>query len=197
MKSRQTKAEQSEATLKKFMQVGREMFTERGYANTFTGDVVERMGITRGALYHHFGNKEGLFAAVLADVQAEVGERVEAAASAVHDPWDQLVAGCHAFLEAALDRHVQQIMLIDAPAVIGWHEWRRQDAENAMSLLGESLGELMAGGRMIPLPLEALTHLLSGAMNEAALWIAGADEPERALADAKTALDGVLTRLRL
>lgn len=146
--------------------------------------------MTRGALYHHFGSKDRLFKAVLLKIQQKVGAKVEEAAAQSADRWLQLTLGCRAFLKASLDAQVRQIMLIDAPSVVGWETWRQQDAENAMAGLRSSLLELLEHGELVTQPIEALTHLLSGAMNEAALWIAKSQDSEQALGEALHAKQG-------
>ena len=196
MVGRRTKAEQRAVTTRRLLLAGRDTFAEQGYAETSTEEIVRRAGVTRGALYHHFTDKEALFAAVLADVQRDVARLVEAAANRESDRWEQLRAGCRAFLEASLDPQVQRIMLLDAPAVLGWEAWRRLDAEHAMRLLREGLETLVGTGVIAPLPVDALTHLLSGAMNEAALWIAQSARTEESLAKATAALDRLLAGLR-
>jgi AcrR family transcriptional regulator len=191
---RMTKAQQRDITTARLIEVACEIFARDGYANAATEDIVQQAGVTRGALYHHFGSKEGLFQAVLATIQQRVGQRVEAASAQHQDIWAQLIAGCDAFLEVSLDPQIQRILLVDAPSVLGWSLWRELDAQHSMASLHEALNEL---GREIPLPpLDALTHLLSGAMNEAALWIAQSDQPEQALIDAKRALKHMLLALR-
>jgi AcrR family transcriptional regulator len=193
---RKTKSEQREATRRALIKVGRAMFTHSGYAQTATEDIVQRAGVTRGALYHHFSHKEGLFKAVLEEVQQEVAGNIEKAASQHDGRWEQLVSGCRAFLVAGIDPEVQQIMLIDAPAVLGWETWRQMDASTSMKSLKEILALLIAEGIIRPQPLDALTHLLSGAMNEAVLWIARAQEPEQALTEATATLETLLEALR-
>lgn len=195
-KERQTKATQRAATIRELIRVGREVFAQQGFARASTEEIVQRAGLTRGALYHHFSGKEGLFRAVLEDVQQDVARRVAEAAGRTTTPWEQLLAGCRAFLTASLDPHIQQIMLIDAPAVLGWEVWRRLDAEHSMKLLEDALHALVEAGQIEPLPVDALTHLLSGAMNEAALWIARSDRTEQALADASLTLEYLLEALR-
>jgi hypothetical protein len=138
-----------------------------------------------------------LFTAVVNAVQADVGQRVLAAAERSPDAWESLLAGCVAFLEASLDPQVQRVMLIDAPAVLGWSHWRDLDAQYSMASLRSALAELIENGQMVALPLDALAHLLSGAMNEAALWIAQAEEPQAALRDGETALRRLLEGLRV
>jgi AcrR family transcriptional regulator len=192
---RLTKAQQREATITRLTEIARQVFTEQGYANAATEDIVAQAGVTRGALYHHFGSKEGLFLAVVEAVQQDVGQRVEAAAAHHTDVWDQLLAGCAAFLGASRDPQVQRIMLLDAPAVLGWTVWRELDARYSMSALRAALAELMTNGQLMPLPLDALTHLLSGAMNEAALWVAQSADPH-ALDEAVQTLTQLLMGLR-
>lgn len=195
--ARRTKAEQRETTARKLVQVGREVFAQQGYARAATEEIVQRAGVTRGALYHHFSSKEGLFRAVLDDVQQDVARRIDEAASQADDRWEQLRIGCRTFLTASSDPEVRQIMLIDGPAVLGWETWRRMDAENSARLLHASLRELGEAGTLKPLPLDALAHLLSGAMNEAALWIAGSAQTQQALSDALAALEQLLEGVRL
>lgn len=191
-----TKAEQREATKRKLIDIAREMFTTSGYAGAAMEDLVEQAGVTRGALYHHFGSKEGLFRAVLVEIQTEVGQRILQASERERDPWSQLVGGCRAFLEASLDPAIQRIMLVDAPAVLGWETWRQIDAEQSGQLLEDILMILKNRGLIKPLSTAALTRLLSGAMNEAALWIAQADHPKKALKEAVATLETLLGALR-
>jgi hypothetical protein len=110
--------------------------------------------------------------------------------------WGQFVAGCRAFLAVATDPAIQRILLIDAPAVLGWERWRAIDAEHGTRSLREILAALHADGIIGGVSVEALTHLLTGAMNEAALWIAGREQPEAALAEAEAALERLFVALR-
>ncbi len=195
--SKITKAQQREATTERLIEVAAEIFTRDGYASAATEEIVHLAGVTRGALYHHFGSKEGLFAAVLADIQRGVAQRIESVTAAYDDIWDQLVAGSIVFLEVSIDPQVQRIMLIDAPAVLGWSLWRELDAQNSMRSLREALSELIKKHQLPQLPLDALTHLLSGAMNEAALWIAQSGNPQVALSEATQSLKYILEALRV
>ncbi|QDB79418.1 TetR/AcrR family transcriptional regulator [Georgenia wutianyii] len=167
-----SRADQREATAAAFVSEARALFAREGYAAVPPARIVEAVGRTKGALYHHFGSKLGLFRAVVEQVQREVGARVAAAAEQHTDPWDQLVAGCEAFVAAGADPDVRRIMLVDAPAVLGWAEWRAMDEASSGRLLAEVLTELVEEGTLEPQPVEPLVRLLSGAMNEAALWLA-------------------------
>lgn len=124
-----------------------------------------------------------------------VADQVSAAAEQRSDPWDKLVAGCEAFLASNADPEIRQIMLIDAPAVLGWDEWRSMDEASSGKLLVEVLGELIDQEIVAPQPVEPIARLLSGAMNEAAVWLAETDSPN-ALADTLAALRRLLESLR-
>jgi AcrR family transcriptional regulator len=181
---KRSKAQQKEDTTKKLKAIALQMFAEQGYAAVAMEDMIKQVGMTRGAIYHHFGSKEGLFRAVLDDIQQEIAERILNESGKTTDLWEQLLKGCYAFLSASLEREIQQIMLIDAPAVLGWNVWRALDEKYSMSLLLELLTEMREQQMIRPLSVDSLTHLLSGAMNEAALWIASAPEKEKALEEA-------------
>src|SRR6516165_10537526 len=122
VKSRQ--AENSAATRAALVKVARKLFAERGYTEAATEEVVRRARVTRGALYHHFRDKQDLFRAVLHEEERKLAGTVTAAAATEPDPWRALKAGSEAFLDACLDPAVRQIVLIDAPAVLGWEDYR-------------------------------------------------------------------------
>lgn len=196
MQRRIGKAEQREATMARLLEVARQAFATHGYAAAATEEIVRQAGVTRGALYHHFGSKEGLFRAVLAQVHAEVGQRIGAAADAAADGWQALREGCRAFLVAANDPAIQRIMLVDGPAVLGWSAWRTLDEQHSMHQLQEHLALLMQQGVVRDQPVAALAHLLSGAMNELALWIAQQPDAAQAAQQAWDVLERVLEGLR-
>jgi AcrR family transcriptional regulator len=191
-----TKAAQREATTKRLLEIARQQFTKHGYAKTATETIVEEAGVTRGALYHHFGSKDGLFKAVVEVVQQDVAARIEKAVIKRNDPWEQLFIGCKTFLTASMEADIQQIMLVDAPAVLGFETWRKIDSQNSMRLLRESVQEL-ADKKIIQTPsAEAFTHLLSGAMNEAALWVARSANPKQTLTEAIKTLEHWLNSIK-
>jgi AcrR family transcriptional regulator len=191
-----TRAEQREATRRTLVAVGRRLFAGRGYAAVGLAEIVREAGVTKGALYHHFDGKAALFRAVLEEVQQEVAARVATAADAEDDPWQQLQAGCAAFIRAAADPDVQRIMLIDGPAVLGWNEWRAIDETASARHLAEALTALAESGVIAPQPIAPLTRLLSGAMNEAVLWLAQSAGPGD-LDDTLAALARLLEGLRV
>ncbi|MEU3015698.1 TetR/AcrR family transcriptional regulator [Nocardia asteroides] len=189
------RTQQREETRLLLLAQSRRLFAAKGYAAVGLSEIVAASGVTKGALYHHFDSKADMFREVLTQVQQEVGDQVAAAADAEPDPWTQLTAGCAAFLRAGADPRVQRIMLIDGPAVLGWHEWRALDEANAARHLHEALAALVAAGILAPQPVAPLTQLLSGAMNEAALWLATTTDPD-ALPATIAALDRLLAGLR-
>ena len=194
--TRGARAQQRERTRTALLDVSRRLFATRGYAAVGLAEIVGTAGVTKGALYHHFeGGKTDLFRAVLAQVQAEVARTVVAAAAAEDDPWERLTAGCRAFLTASTDPAVRRIMLVDGPAVLDWSEWWAMDEAEAASHLAELLTALVDAGILVRRPVAPLTRLLSGAMNEVALWLAGSDRPEDR-DDAVAALARLLEALR-
>lgn len=188
--------EETAITIQTLIEVARTHFTERGYADAALEEIVQEAGLTRGALYHHFGNKKGLFQAVLDTVQKEVAERVETQAAKSGDVWEQLILGCRAFITAAVEPRNKRIMLLDGPAVLGWEEWRRMDEQNSMRLLRAQLQFMQQQGELRQVAVDALTHMLSGAMNEAALWIAQAAEDEQAYEESMSVISLLLEGLR-
>ncbi|MEQ3551460.1 TetR/AcrR family transcriptional regulator [Pseudonocardia nematodicida] len=190
------RAEQRERTRVALLDAAERLFTRDGYGAVGLPAVVAAAGVTKGALYHQFEGKAALFAAVLDRVQARVADRVVAAAQAQPEPWDQLVAGCGAFLEAGTEPAVARIMLVDGPAVLGWQAWRELDEQNSGRHLAEALAALVAHGEIEPQPLEPLARLLSGAMNELAMWLAAEDASAADREGARIALDRTLAGLR-
>jgi len=191
---RRTKAE-SEATATAILGAARELYAARGFAAVPVEEVAAACGVTRGAVYHHFGSRVGLFAAVHADVMASVAADVERAADGC-DPWEGLEAGCRAFLQAVVADDARQVVLVDGPAVLGWERWREDDARSSGRLLEEVLAELADAGHVRPDDVAVTSALLSGAMNEAALWVAAAPDRSRALAQAWEALRRLLPGIR-
>ena len=194
-----TKKEQSRSTISRLLRVAMQEFSEKGYSGASTERIVKNAEVTRGALYHHFKNKQDLFLAVFRMAQEDIGKKIEQAAEQADHPWDELVFGCYGFLEASSDPVLQQIVVIDAPWVLDWNSYREVDnprPETGLSLLQECLEDLLSKKIIEPLPIDALTHLLSGAMDEAAVWVAQSDNPKEALNNAKIALKKLLEGIK-
>ncbi len=184
---------QGKATVQHLISVARWLFSERGYSAVSTEDIVQAAGVTRGALYHHFFSKKQLFLAAFEDAEKEIAGRIEQSAATAPDLWIGFISGCRAFLEACMDPRLHRIVIVDAPAVLGWETWRRVDAVHGMSLLKEGLRELMRKGKIKSQPVDALAHLLSGAMNEAALMISQSARPKRRLEEIMATLEWLLS----
>jgi len=173
---RRSQADRTAATRGALVRAGRELFAERGYADAGQEEIVERAGVTRGALAHHFGTKRALFAAVVETVERDLCEGIAIAAMAGQDPREQLRLGCLAFLDAAMDPAVRRIVLLDAPAVLGWQAWRELEAVYGLGLLIEALGQVMEAGLIARRPVQPVAHLLLASLNEAAMLVANAED---------------------
>ena len=194
--SSRTQRERSEATRSALMSAARELFAERGYADVGTEEIVKAAGLTRGALYHHFGGKCELFEAVYEEIEREVSERIAADALSGADPVDALRAGARAFLEHCLEPEVQRIVLLDAPSVLGWERWREIGARYGLGLIEATLQAAMDAGEISPAPVKPLAHVLLGALDEAAMAVARAEDPAAASDEMETVLGGMLDGLR-
>ncbi|WP_109209305.1 MULTISPECIES: TetR/AcrR family transcriptional regulator [Microbacterium] len=176
-------------TARRVREVAGERFAAEGFGTASVDDIARRAGVTRGAVYHHYDGKLGLFRAVVESLQSEIAARVVAEAEKQTDAAAQLRAGSHAFLDAITDDRAARVLLVDAPAALGWPQWRELDAAASGRELREAI---VALGTVAPELVDALTAQLSGAMNEAALWLADRPGDERARAAAHAALDLVL-----
>jgi AcrR family transcriptional regulator len=190
-------AQRSEATRKALVDVGRKLFAKRGYADVGTEEIVRRAGVTRGALYHHFSGKEDLFRAVAEQVEEEMTRRSAEAALAHQDPWEQQRAGWEAFLDACLDPAVQRIILLDAPSVLGPKAWREIASKYGLALVQFGLQSLIEAGLIEEQPIDPLAHLVIGALSEAAVVIAQAEDTQGARAEMGAALERLMTGLRV
>lgn len=191
------KAQRSEATRGALVAAARELFAARGYAGVATEEIVRRAGVTRGALYHHFSGKDDLLRAVLHELARELAEASAAAAVTESDQWRQILAAVEAFLDACTDPAVQRIMMIDAPSVLGWEEWREIDTQYGLGLVKASLQAAMESGLIAEQPVDPLAHLLVGALDEAAMYIARADDVGAARREMGTSVERMLAGLRI
>ncbi len=190
------KALQSEKTRGELVRVARKLFEARGFAGTGTEDVVRRAGVTRGALYHQFRDKKALFVAVVEELEREMTERIQLAVDAETEPWARLQAGYLAVLDACTEHDIRQILLLDAPAVLGVERWRTVEADYGLGLLSRGLEAIMKAGRMKPLPVRAMAHLLLGAISEGALMIASDEDRGKARREVAAGLQQLLDSLK-
>ena len=189
-------AERSAHTRRVLLDVARDLFATRGYAGAATEEVVRRAGVTRGALYYHFRDKQDLFRAVVEDLQQQLVAQIGAASAAIADPWERLRAAMHVFLDACLRPGVQRIVLLEAPAVLGLETWRELDERYGLGLLRTALAALMELGLLERQPVDPLAHVLLGALSEAGTFIAHAEDTAEARVTVGAALDRLLRGLR-
>jgi AcrR family transcriptional regulator len=186
--------ERGRATRAHLIEVATRLFAERGYDGTSIEAVLAESGVSRGSLYHHFPGKEALFWAVMEDVGDRAGQQGEDAMRDAADPVAALRAGGLVWIRQAGDPVVRQIMLIDAPAVLGWQRWRELD-EPVLEVIRGALGYAAEAGRIEHRHVDTFAHIALAAANEVAMMIARADDPAAALTDGESAFAEFLDRL--
>jgi AcrR family transcriptional regulator len=187
----------SQATRQRLVAAARGLFAERGYAGVATEEIVQAAGVTRGALYHQFRDKADLFAAVAETIQAEIAHQITTGAQAdgPTDPMAALHAGTRRFLEACADPTVERILLLDGPAVLGWQAWRDLADRYGLGLLQHALQVAIDAGAITPQPVAPLAHVLIGALDEGALYVARAEDPAAARQECTAILQQLLDGL--
>lgn len=191
--SSRPRAAMIEQTRARLIASARQAFARLGYAKTSMDDLTAEAGLTRGALYHHFGDKQGLLAAVVEQIDSEMDEHLEAISAAASDPWQGFAQRCRAYLEMAQEAEIRRIVLQDARAVLG----QRQPAEeHCIDSLSRRLQALVEAGLITPAPSQALARLINGSLVDAALWIAAAEQPGQRLQQALQALELLLRGLQ-
>lgn len=182
-------------TRAKLIAAGRKAFAERGYADASMDDFTSSAGLTRGALYHHFGDKTGLFQAVVAQIDAEMTVRLKERAARAPSTWESFVEEGIGYIEMALEPEIRRIMLRDGPAVMGDPaSW--PTANGCIMAMKQSLDGLLAEGVIRPVDTEATARMITGASCYAAQWIANAEDPvaisQRATTAYRALVEGLL-----
>jgi AcrR family transcriptional regulator len=196
---RRTQAERSAATQRALLTAARRLWGERGYAEVGTPEIAEAAGVTRGAMYHQYADKAALLRAVVEAMDAEIIARLQSAVAAAQPetPADTMHAMANAWLDIAGEPEVRQLMLLDAPSVIGWAEYREMSQQNSVVAAEELLNAAIEAGQLRPQPLRPLALVLLGALDEAAMYLARADDPGQAREDVRAVIrdliDGLLT----
>jgi AcrR family transcriptional regulator len=183
------------ATRTLLLEVATRAFAAHGYEDTSIESVLVEAGVSRGSLYHHFAGKEALFEAVLEEMENDIGQRVTEAAGGATDPAEILRLGGQAWVRLAGDPVVRQVLLIDAPSVLGWDRWRALEERHALGLIKALIAMLADDGRVDPAMVDMLSHVILASINEIALMIALADDHDRAMAEGSTMIDDLLVRL--
>ncbi|GEM33339.1 TetR family transcriptional regulator [Nocardia neocaledoniensis NBRC 108232] len=194
---RRSQEDRSRTTRTALERAGRDLFAERGFAGTSAEQLVAAAGVTRGALHHHYGDKRGLFLAVLEQVETEATAEIAGAIGAV-DP-DDVIAGMTAGLACFLDicgrPEMLRIVLMDAPTVLGWPAFREFESRHGLGLLTAELQRAVDAGLVPAVPVPVLAQLLLSAITEASLIVAHAADPDRARAETQHSLLLLITGL--
>ena len=176
------KVAQGASTRVSLLAAGRTLFGASGFGDTSIGDIAAAAGVTKGALYHHFAGKDALFRAVYEQVKREITDQV-APSFLEPAPWDGVVAGCQATLDAHMDPEVRRIVLFDGRAVLGWQVAREIDSRYGAIVLRGALRSAMNAGVIEPQPLVPFAQMLNGALTEGCVLIADAENTEQARAE--------------
>lgn len=187
---RRTQAERTAATRAALIAAARTLFADHGYADVGTQAIVEAAGVTRGALYHQFGDKRGLFEAVFDAVEEET---ISGAAQAVLaagdlDPVDTMLLAVDSFMEAIAAPGITRITMIDAPAVLGWEGWRARGEKYGLAVIEGLIAQAVEKGWMAPQPVRPLAHVILGMLDESALYVTRADDRDTALAEVRAVI---------
>jgi len=192
---KRTQAKRSETTRAALIAAGRRLFAARGYAAVGTEEIVREAGVTRGALYHHFAGKRELLAAVYEQIESEITEQLAASVVPGASVLETLQRGADEFLDHCLEPEVQQIVLLDAPAVLGWEEWREIGARYGFGLIEALVKAGIESGEIREQPVKPLAHALLGALDEIAMLVARSDDPRAAREEAGDTLAGLVEAL--
>ncbi|MEJ2764398.1 TetR/AcrR family transcriptional regulator [Photobacterium sp. MCCC 1A19761] len=186
--ARKTRSETMAETRQKLLSTGRELFGTVGYAETVMDDLTAKVGLTRGALYHHFGDKKGLFLAVLQALDADMDARLADISEQASDPWQAFQRRCRAYLEMATEPEVQRIMLRDAASVLAAEQLQAMQLNCVASIAG-MLDAMMQQGLIPPASPQMLARFINGGLTETALWIAHSEDAPTALTEALAGLE--------
>jgi AcrR family transcriptional regulator len=190
-----TKAEQTLRTRRAILVRARHLFATKGYAATGTEEIISELGITRGALYHQFNDKLGVFKAVIAEAYGEITSYIRSKIQPLDDNWEQLVIGCQAFLEIAQQEELRRLVFIEAPAVLAADTLVEFD-QYGFGLLYEAIQIAVKEGKLNTINVEGFAHLVNGSLNELAAWVAQSNDPKR-LVTAQQLIETLLTQHRV
>jgi AcrR family transcriptional regulator len=193
-RARRAQADRSATTRDALVAAARRLFAAKGFAEVPTDAIVTAAGVTRGALYHQFADKTALFGAVMEAVEADIAERLadEVAAAGVTDPVEALQFAVRTWLDICVEPEIHRIALIDGPSVLGWTHWREICQRHVFGLVQALLSQGIELGRIRAQPARPLAHVLMGAGDEAALYVAEAADHAQARAEMIDVLDQLI-----
>jgi AcrR family transcriptional regulator len=189
------RAAQGRATRGQLIDVATGLFAEHGYEGTSIEAVLAAAGVSRGALYHHFAGKEALFKAVVSAISDRVTVELTEAIRDCTDPVDAMRTGALAWIDLAGDPVIQRVMLVDAPSVLGWEQWRAMDEGRTVGAMRAMLQAVSDSGRLPQELVEPFSHMILAALDEAALVVARATDSRAAVAEGRQAVEELLRRL--
>jgi len=191
---RRTQADRSAATRDALVAAARRLFAEHGFAEVPADAIVAEAGVTRGAMYHQFADKTALFSAALEAVEADIARRLadDVAAAGISDPVEALRHAVGTWLEICVEPEIHRIALVDGPSVLGWGRWREVCQQHVFGLVQALLAQGIEIGRIRAQPAAPLAHVLMGAGDEAALYVAEAADPAQARAEMLGVLDQII-----
>lgn len=189
------RAARGQATRGQLIEVATRLFAENGYEDTSIEDVLAAAGVSRGALYHHFAGKEALFAAVVSAVSDRAMAEVTEAIRDRTDPVEALHTGALAWIDLAGDPIIQRVVLVDAPSVLGWEQWRAMDEGRTLGAMRAMLQSVSDSGRLPQELVEPFSHMILAALDEAAMVAARAPDSTKAVTEGRHAVEELLNRL--
>lgn len=192
-----TQSERSATTQRALVDAARRLWGQRGYAVVSTPEIASEAGVTRGAMYHQYADKGKLFMAVLETVEAEVMERLGAVVAAAQPktPAEALRVAADAWIEIASEPEIRQLVLLDAPSVLGWAGFREISQRYGLGMTEQLLSAAIEAGEVSRQPVRPLATIMIGALDEAAMSIANADDPEREKADVRAVVHNLIEGL--
>lgn len=196
MQNKTRREEYAEITRKALIEEGYSLFAEKGYAKTSIEDIVQKARVTRGALYHHFSNKEELFKAAYEQQVQEMMSKVLKGIEDISDPWERTIAGCHAFLDYGMSSERKSIRLQEAITVLGWENWRKIDASYTMGLIRNTLGDLIKEGIFSDYSLNLMADLIYGLLVESSMSVARSKNKEKTHQEIAKIIEKMLSGLR-
>lgn len=194
MSAKLTKAEQTRRTRRAILDRARHLFATKGYAATGTEEIISELGITRGALYHQFNDKLGVFKAVIVEAYGEITDYIQTKIQPLDTNWQQLIVGCQAFLEVAHQEELRRLVFVEAPAVLAADDLAEID-QYGFALLRESIQIAVTEGELNTIDAEGFAHLVNGSLNDLAAWVAQSNDPNR-LRTAQSLVTTLLERHR-
>lgn len=186
------KKEQANQTRKQLIEIATELFSEHGYSKVSLEDIVETEQLTRGAVYHLFKSKKGLFYAVFEHAHQLIAEEISAVDEKNEDQLEQLIEGCRIFIETISKENMYRILLVDGPSVLGWQIFRRFDKENSMKLLQNQIEQLQDKNILQQNSSIVMTHALSGAINELSIWVSEQNDKKKAIEKSMVVIEGII-----